>query len=73
MDKALKKKIEEIQKLLDAVAIDKRYSREQYREFLEEVGCHIDVSLEVLDEDEKRDAARVPKSSSMKRTSSRLL
>jgi hypothetical protein len=55
MDILLKKKVERVQEILDEVAVNKRWTRAQYREFLEEVGSGIDASLEALADDERRE------------------
>lgn len=53
----IQKTINNIQEQLDVVCNDKRVSREEYREFLEEVQTGIGASLDALKDDDRRDAA----------------
>lgn len=48
---------DEIQRLLDDVCGDKNVSRQEYREFLEEVQTNVEASLDALKYDDERDAA----------------
>ncbi len=56
MDKKLQAKVDAVQAILDGVASDKKVTRTEYREFLEEVQSGIDASLGALNEDDRRDA-----------------
>lgn len=58
MDKELQEKADKVQEMMDRVAADKKVSREQYREFLQEIETNVQASLSALDEDDRRDAGK---------------